>query len=655
MSNRNEVAAALKSHASRGWGWRLIRWTFFIALVVVAGGAYLQWKNNGKGAPPLLYKTESVQQGNLIITVEATGNLEPTNQVDVGSELSGIVKTGEVDYNDHVTVGQVLARLDPTKLNTQIQQSQAALASAKAQVLSAQATVMETRNELKRLSDLYKINGNKAVSQHDLDTAQAALDRAQANEAQTKAAVSQAQASLDANRTDLGKLEIRSPINGVVLTRSIDPVQTVAASFQAPVLFTLAEDLTKMELHVDVDEADVGTVKEGQEATFTVDAYPDREFPARITRVNYGSETTENVVTYETVLDVDNTDLTLRPGMTGTARITVQKIENALLVSNAVLRFTPPNNRNPGPGGRQYCKQNSPVPRRLPPKQRSRREPKSNLWCGNFRTINWSQSPLPGPHRRENDPDSGWRHNHVRYGTGCGYSEGGAMNGRIEPRRNVLIRLQGVTKVYGTGEAAMQALKGIDIEIGQGEFVAIMGPSGSGKSTCMNILGCLDTPSGGAYLFQDANVGILNRDQRALLRREFLGFVFQGFNLLNRTSALENAELPLIYRGGRTTNAGRWPSKPPRRRVERVGVPHTQRTVGRTATTRGHRPGHRHPPESPPGRRTNRQPRHPAQRGSHGPAHRAESGTGHHHPDGDPRTGHGRLCLATDSFPGRTD
>ncbi len=123
------------------------------------------------------------------------------------------------------------------------------------------------------------------------------------------------------------------------------------------------------------------------------------------------------------------------------------------------------------------------------------------------------------------------------------------MNGRIEPRRNVLIRLQGVTKVYGTGEAAMQALKGIDIEIGQGEFVAIMGPSGSGKSTCMNILGCLDTPSGGAYLFQDANVGILNRDQRALLRREFLGFVFQGFNLLNRTSALENAELPLIYRG----------------------------------------------------------------------------------------------------------
>ncbi len=351
MSNRNEVAAALKSHASRGWGWRLIRWTFFIALVVVAGGAYLQWKNNGKGAPPLLYKTESVQQGNLIVTVEATGNLEPTNQVDVGSELSGIVKTVEVDYNDHVTVGQVLARLDPTKLNTQIQQSQAALASAKAQVLSAQATVMETRNELKRLSDLYKINGNKAVSQHDLDTAQAALDRAQANEAQTKAAVSQAQASLDANRTDLGKLEIRSPINGVVLTRSIDPGQTVAASFQAPVLFTLAEDLTKMELHVDVDEADVGTVKEGQEATFTVDAYPDREFPARITRVNYGSETTENVVTYETVLDVDNTDLTLRPGMTGTARITVQKIENALLVSNAVLRFTPPEQPKPRAGG----------------------------------------------------------------------------------------------------------------------------------------------------------------------------------------------------------------------------------------------------------------------------------------------------------------
>jgi HlyD family secretion protein len=350
MSDNNEITAALKSHASRGWGWRLMRWVFTIALLVVAGGALIQWKSNGE-KPAIQYKTEPVHQGNLVVTVEATGNLEPTNQVEVGSELSGIVKSVEVDYNDQVTVGQVLARLDTTKINAQIQQTQAILASAKAQVLVAQATVVETRNHLTRLSDLYKINGNKGVSKQDLDTAQAALNRALANEAQMKAAVSQAQATLEANQTDLGKLEIRSPINGVVLTRSIDPGQTVAASFQAPVLFKLAEDLGKMQLNVDVDEAEVGSVKVGQAATFTVDAYPDREFPARIRRVNYGSKTTDNVVTYETILDVDNADLTLRPGMTATARITVQKIENALLVSNAVLRFSPPEQPKPQAGG----------------------------------------------------------------------------------------------------------------------------------------------------------------------------------------------------------------------------------------------------------------------------------------------------------------
>lgn len=350
MSNPNEVTATLKAHASRGWGWRLVRWLFTLVLLGAGGIGLIQWKSADKG-PIIQYKTEPVQQGNLVVTVEATGNLEPINQVEVGSELSGIVKSVEVDYNDPVTVGQILARLDPTKINAQIQQTQATLASAKAQVLAAQATVVETRNELKRLSDLYKINGNKAVSQHDLDTAQAALDRATATEAQMKASVSQAQATLETNQTDLRKLEIHSPINGVVLTRSIDPGQTVAASFQAPVLFKLAEDLGKMQLNVDVDEAEVGVVKAGQEATFTVDAYPDREFPARIRRVNYGSKTTDNVVTYETILDVDNADLTLRPGMTATAKITVQKIENALLVPNAVLRFTPPEQPKQQAGG----------------------------------------------------------------------------------------------------------------------------------------------------------------------------------------------------------------------------------------------------------------------------------------------------------------
>jgi HlyD family secretion protein len=288
------------------------------------------------------YKTEEVRKGDLIVKVTATGNLEPTNQVDVGSELSGIVRSVEVDYNDSVKVGQLLASLDTSKLEAQNLQAKAALASAKAKVLQTQATVKETRSYLARLKQVRQLSGSKVPSQYDLDAAEAAFERARADEASAVAAVSQAQAVLEANETDLAKSVIRSPINGIVLTRSVEPGQTVAASLQAPVLFTLAEDLTQMELHVAVDEADVGQVQGGQVAEFTVDAYPDRTFQARITQVRYGSKTTEGVVTYETILKVDNTDLSLRPGMTATADITVNKVENVLVMPNAALRFTPP-------------------------------------------------------------------------------------------------------------------------------------------------------------------------------------------------------------------------------------------------------------------------------------------------------------------------
>ena len=179
-------------------------------------------------------------------------------------------------------------------------------------------------------------------SQSDLDAAEATLARARADEASANAQVEQAQATLNVNQTDLDKAVIHSPIDGIVLTRSVEPGQTVAASFSSPTLFKLAENLRQMELLVDVDEADVGSVQKDQEAIFTVDAYPDREFPARITQVRYGSQTVDGVVTYKAVLRVDNSDLVLRPGMTATAVITVKKIENALLVPNAAMRFVPP-------------------------------------------------------------------------------------------------------------------------------------------------------------------------------------------------------------------------------------------------------------------------------------------------------------------------
>lgn len=317
--------------------------SFLVLLLIGLAGAAL-WVWRFRDAPDIRtqYKTERAQRGELTVTVTATGNLAPTNQVEVGSELSGIVEKVVVDFNHRVKVGQPLAMLDTTKLKAKVLQSKASLSSARARVLSAEATVEEARNQMDRLQRFRKISGDKAVSQNDLDAAVAALHRATADKAMAEAAVELAQAILEEDETDLAKAVIVSPVNGIVLTRDVDPGQTVAASLQAPVLFTLAEDLARMELIVDVDEADVGAVKEGQPAEFTVDAYPDRRFPAHITQVRYGANTLEGVVTYATVLNVDNADLTLRPGMTATAEITVHQIADALLIPNAALRFAPP-------------------------------------------------------------------------------------------------------------------------------------------------------------------------------------------------------------------------------------------------------------------------------------------------------------------------
>ena len=316
-------------------------WLVVIFLVAVCAAAGWAWKGGSPSDVPR-YETQAVHQGDLTVIVTATGNLEPTVDVNVGSELSGILETVEVDYNQRVTVGQVLARLDTTKLQAEVTQSKAALQAAEAKVLQAQATIAETKSKLEQLQRVRELSNNKVPSQADFDAAQANYARALADEASAQAAVAQAKATLEFSETDLSKAVIKSPINGVVLTRQVEPGQTVAASFQAPVLFQLAEDLTQMELHVDVDEADIGLVKEGQDAEFTVSAYLDRTFQARIVQTRYGSATVDGVVTYETVLKVDNKDLALRPGMTATANITVQKVENALLVPSEALRFSPP-------------------------------------------------------------------------------------------------------------------------------------------------------------------------------------------------------------------------------------------------------------------------------------------------------------------------
>lgn len=332
-------------------GQRLRRWLWGGALLAVILTAALL--TSGGQDNQVRYLTQPVQRGNLLVAVSATGTLQPTTQVQVGIEVSGTIKTVAVDYNDRVTTGQVLVRLDTSKLQAQVLQSSSALESAKARVLQVEATIRENRSQLERLEQVRELSGGKVPSRQELDAARASLARARADAASARAAVAQAQAALHANQTDLAKAEVRSPIDGVVLTRTVDPGQTVAAAFQTPVLFTLAKDLARMQLQVDVDEADVGQVRAGQTATFTVDAYPDRTFPAHVIQVRYGAQTVAGVVTYKTVLEVDNAELLLLPGMTATASIAVKRLENVLLAPNAALRFVPPQVQAdaPAPGG----------------------------------------------------------------------------------------------------------------------------------------------------------------------------------------------------------------------------------------------------------------------------------------------------------------
>lgn len=320
--------------ARRRWLWAAGGTALLLAsLLLFAGG--------GNG-PAGQYLSEEAALGNLLVTASASGTLQPTKSVDVGSELSGTLASVLVQENDVVKKGQLLAQLDTAKLQDAVDKSQAALAAAEASVAQTTATVAEASAALARMRQVAELSGGKVPAKTELETAEAVQQRAVANAASARAEVVQAKATLKTDQTNLGKATIRSPVDGVVLTRKVEPGQTVAAQMTTPVLFVLAEDLAKMELQVKVDEADVGNVKNGQKATFTVAAWPGRKFPASIQRVGLGSTTTDNVVTYKTILQVGNDDLALRPGMTATASIVTASREQVLLVPNAALRFTPP-------------------------------------------------------------------------------------------------------------------------------------------------------------------------------------------------------------------------------------------------------------------------------------------------------------------------
>ena len=321
---------------TKRWAKRL---AYGVAAAFILGAAGYWYNSSDATANAVAYDTTPVVQAPLIVTVTATGTVQPTTQVDVSSEISGVIRSVNVDNNSIVEKSDVLAALDVKRLDAQLARAKASLASSEAKLADAKATFEQRRLVLDRQTALSK---KGFAANQDLDAAVASRDSGAAAVAAAEADIEMAKADIALQEIDIGKSIIVSPVNGIVLKRAAEPGQTVASSLQAPVLFTLAEDLTRMQVEANIDEADIGAVKSGQEAQFTVDAYPDKPFPAKIETLEFSPLTTDGVVTYKAILTVDNSGLLLRPGMTATAQIIVQKVDTALAVPNAALRYAPP-------------------------------------------------------------------------------------------------------------------------------------------------------------------------------------------------------------------------------------------------------------------------------------------------------------------------
>lgn len=306
-----------------------------VLAVVVAGWWWSQRESKaGEGG----YRTATIERGDIRVAISATGTLSAISTVDVGSQISGMVTDVLVDFNDRVSEGQVIARIDPSTYQAQIAQGSAQVASARASLATAQATLRNADADFARKTQLAQ---QQLIARGDLDLARAARDQARAQINVAQAQIAQQQASTQTTRLNLQRTVIRSPVDGVVLTRSIEPGQTVAASLQAPVLFQIAEDLSKMEIVLAIDEADIGQVKAGQDASFTVDAFPERNFRGKVQQVRLSATNTSNVITYPVVVTADNTDRSLLPGMTVNAEIEVSRREDVLKIPNAALRYKP--------------------------------------------------------------------------------------------------------------------------------------------------------------------------------------------------------------------------------------------------------------------------------------------------------------------------
>jgi HlyD family secretion protein len=311
-----------------------------LAVLLAAAGGVLAWRVIwGGGDGPVEYETVAAERGSISSQVTASGTLSPLVTVQVGSQVSGRILELKADFNSHVEKGQIVARIDPQLFQTEVAKARANHNSARAQVTRAEAELAQANRNHDRTSSLAE---QQLVARADVDSSLAASQTAQASVAASRAMLSQAKAAVEQAETNLALTTIISPISGIVISRNVDVGQTVAASLQAPTLFTIAEDLAKMEVHTSVAESDVGRLSTGMQVEFTVDAHPSERFKGAVKEVRYAPQTVQNVVTYDAVVSVDNSDLKLRPGMTADVTFMIEKREAVVVVPNTALRFRPP-------------------------------------------------------------------------------------------------------------------------------------------------------------------------------------------------------------------------------------------------------------------------------------------------------------------------
>ena len=619
-----------------------MKYLSFAMLLAGAGGAWWYYAAPDAEFRPEV-RTATVTRGDIVESVSATGALEAVTTVQVGSQVSGIIQELHADYNSIVREGDVIMRLDPSLFETQIEQARANLLRAEADVERLRVALDDARTQHTRAQQLA---ARDLISRTELETAEVNVRSARAQLRSADAQVTQARAALNQNEVNLEHTVIRAPIDGIVISRLVDVGQTVAASLQAPELFVIAADLTKMRVIANVDEADVGRIRPRQHVSFVVDAYPDETFGGEVSQIRLEPVVQQNVVTYATVIDAPNPDLKLKPGMTATATIEIARRDDVVRIPSASLRFRPTADT--------FAALGQPAPERVPPAAASadagtageapRATPNGHADCGsgccrrlppnangcasaarrvaggrrmapahperrrarpNRRWRPWpaapppsmrSSGPLPPPRTRgrvwlleggrlraadvtlgltdgttsellDELVDEGSARADLAPGAelvsfvstpAAGEAAGGRSSSPLIPQVRTgppaavagrwqrvaipsmpVIAVRDLAMTYSTGVVDVHAVRGIDLDIEPGEFVSLVGPSGSGKSTFMHILGCLDRPTRGTYHLDGRDVSRLSRDQLAEVRNGKIGFVFQGFNLLARTSALE--------------------------------------------------------------------------------------------------------------------